>query len=193
MAAALELIREVGPAAFTLREVARRAGISHNAPYRHFREKDELLAAVATTGFERLAKQLARPGTIPPHVRKPALLRFHASGVAYVQFALKSPEHFLVMFDWPLEADRYPELATSATCAFSVLVGLVQAAQREGSLPGGDPHGIACIAWSLVHGVAKLAIAKKLPFQSMVEVLSFTKRAIEALQGGLSRGAPWKN
>src|ERR1035441_2438359 len=58
---AVGLIAEVGPAAFTLREVARRAGISHNAPYRHFREKDELLGAVATAGFERLADALGKP------------------------------------------------------------------------------------------------------------------------------------
>src|SRR5580658_10876521 len=74
--AAVELIAEVGPAAFTLREVARRAGISHNAPYRHFREKDELVAAVAAEGFERLAEALSEPGK-PSRARNPALRRFH--------------------------------------------------------------------------------------------------------------------
>src|SRR5580658_1074366 len=79
--AAVELIAEVGPAAFTLREVARRAGISHNAPYRHFREKDELLAAVATEGFERLAEALVKPGTgTRARGPKPALRRLHTAG-----------------------------------------------------------------------------------------------------------------
>src|SRR5271165_218770 len=102
--AAVALIAEVGPAAFTLREVARRAGISHNAPYRHFREKDELLAAVATEGFERLAEALENPesGTRARNPG-PALHRLHSAGRAYVQFALHSPEHLLVMFDWPLD------------------------------------------------------------------------------------------
>src|SRR6476469_2011037 len=101
--AAVELIAEVGPAAFTLREVARRAGISHNAPYRHFREKDELLAAVATAGFERLTEALERSAkaTRASHPN-PALRRFHASGLGYIRFALHAPEHLLVMFDWPL-------------------------------------------------------------------------------------------
>src|SRR5580704_1479890 len=156
--AAVCLIGEVGPAAFTLREVARRAGISHNAPYRHFREKDELLAAVAVEGFERLAEALSQPGKASrPRDPKPALRRLQASGLAYVRFALHSPEHILVMFDWPLDLDRYPELSATAKRAFAVLVGLVEAAQREGTLPAGDPHPLACMAWSLVHGVAKLA------------------------------------
>jgi AcrR family transcriptional regulator len=184
--AAVELIAEVGPAAFTLREVARRAGISHNAPYRHFREKDELLAAVATEGFERLADALGKPGkatrTRNPN---PALGRFQASGLAYVRFALRSPEHLLVMFDWPLAPDRYPEPSAAAERAFSILVGLVEAAQCEGSLPGGDQLALACIAWSLVHGVAKLAIAKRLPFKSESKVLRFATHAIKTLYDGM--------
>jgi AcrR family transcriptional regulator len=182
--AAVGLIAEVGPAAFTLREVARRAGISHNAPYRHFREKDELVAAVAAEGFERLAEALSEPGK-PSRARNPALRRFHASGLAYVRFALHSPEHLMVMFDWPLDLDRYPELSAAARRAFSVLVGLVEAAQRERSLPDGDPVALACIAWSMVHGVAKLAISKSLPFQSEAEILRFAERAIHALHHGM--------
>jgi len=184
--AAVELIAEVGPAAFTLREVARRAGISHNAPYRHFREKDELLAAVATEGFERLADALGKPRKAT-RARKanPALRRFQASGLAYVRFALRSPEHLLVMFDWPLAPDRYPELSAASKRAFSVLVELVEAAQSEGSLPAGDAVALACVAWSLVHGVAKLAIAKRLPFQSQSRILRFAAQAIQSLYEGM--------
>jgi AcrR family transcriptional regulator len=190
--AAVRLIAEVGPAAFTLREVARRAGISHNAPYRHFREKDELLAAVATQGFEQLTVALSNvaPGKPGKATRarnpNPALRRFQAAGLAYVRFALRSPEHLLVMFDWPLDQDRYPELSAAAAGAFSVLVGFVETAQREGSLPAGDPLALACIAWSLVHGVAKLAIARRLPFQSEPEILRFAAHAIQALHDGMA-------
>jgi AcrR family transcriptional regulator len=187
--AALELIAEVGPAAFTLREVARRAGISHNAPYRHFRDKDELLAAVAAEGFERLEEALLKPRKADrkPH---PALRRFQAAGVVYVRFALGSPEHLLVMFDWPLCLDHYPELSAAAKRAFGVLVGFVEAAQAEGSLPAGDPLELACMAWSLVHGVAKLAIAKRLPFQSEAEVLRFAEKAIKTLYNGMAPHLP---
>jgi AcrR family transcriptional regulator len=185
--AAVGLIAEVGPAAFTLREVARRAGISHNAPYRHFKEKDELLAAVAAEGFARLADALSKPEKgSRAHGPNPALRRFLDSGKAYVRFALRSPEHLLVMFDWPLVPDRYPELSAAAQRAFSILVGFVEAAQREGSLPNGDPIAAACIAWSLVHGVAKLAIGKKLPFESESEILCFATQAIHALYEGMA-------
>jgi AcrR family transcriptional regulator len=185
--AALGLIAEAGPAAFTLREVARRAGISHNAPYRHFRDKDELLAAVATEGFERLAEALSNSERAArARHPNPALHRFQASGLAYVRFALGSPEYLQVMFDWPLDPDRYPELSAASRRAFAVLVEFVKAAQREGSLPGSDPLALACIAWSLVHGVAKLAIARKLPFKSESEILRFAARAIRALYDGMA-------
>src|ERR1700678_4603290 len=93
--AAVGLIAEVGPRAFTLREVARRAGVSHNAPYRHFESKDVLLAEVATEGFVRLTasmqKSMAR-GRSP-------LERLELRGCGYVTFALRWPHTFLVMSD----------------------------------------------------------------------------------------------
>lgn len=196
--AAIRLIAEVGPAAFTMREVARRAGISHNAPYRHLQDKDALLAAVATEGFERLAKALSKP-IMETHTaasateargvaeERPALRRFKASGLAYVRFALRSPEHLLVMFDWPLPLNRYPDLEAAAARAFSILVGLVQEAQREGSLPEGDAIVLARIAWSLVHGVAKLAIGKRLALESEAELMNSTTRALDILYVGMAR------
>src|SRR6202142_1150909 len=81
--ASLDLMRKAGPGAFTLREVARRAGVSHNAPYRHFRDKEELLAAVATGGFDRLTRALAAAGP-----KASPLDRLRLSGVAYVDFAM---------------------------------------------------------------------------------------------------------
>src|SRR5580700_4662434 len=83
--AAIRLIAEVGPQGFTLREVARRAGVSHNAPYRHFHDKDELVAAVAMEGFERLTaamkRSAARGSTAPERLR--------LCGHGYVSFALR--------------------------------------------------------------------------------------------------------
>jgi AcrR family transcriptional regulator len=188
LSAAIKLIAEVGPAAFTLREVARRAGISHNAPYRHFRDKDELLAAVATEGFERLAEALTRAvDSARATGRGPGSLeRLRASGLGYVQFALHSPEHLQVMFDWPLDTGRSPALAQAGNRAFSILVGLVAECQRESALPAGDPLLLARIAWSLVHGVAKLAIGKRLPLASEREILHFTGQAIDTLQHGMA-------
>lgn len=191
IAAAVERIAEVGPAAFTLREVARRAGISHNAPYRHFRDKDELLGAVATQGFDRLAAALGGSTRRPSRTRgrrpEGPLDRLQASGVAYVQFALRYPEHLQVMFDWPIDPARYPDLEAAGGRAFGILLSLVQDAQRHGDLPEGESMTLACIAWSMVHGVAKLAIGSRLPYTSERQVLQFAKRAIDTLYRGLGK------
>src|SRR5215470_19297923 len=90
--AAIRLIAEVGPTAFTLREVARRAGVSHNAPYRHFRDRDELMAAVSTEGYAELTRTMLDA----VHHQSNALARLTQAGLAYVKFALRRPEHFTV-------------------------------------------------------------------------------------------------
>jgi len=95
--AAVALIAEVGPQAFTLREVARRAGVSHNAPYRHFEDKDDLLAAVAAQGFDRLTESMRKAMT----KGRTAAKRLSLAGRGYAQFALRWPQHILVMFDTP--------------------------------------------------------------------------------------------
>src|ERR1039458_9275126 len=100
--AAVGLIGEVGPQTFTLREVARRAGVSHNAPYRHFRNKDDLLAAVAAQGFDRLTALMQKSSARG----KSALERLQLCGSGYVDFALRWPHHFLVMFDLPKRSEE---------------------------------------------------------------------------------------
>src|SRR6202051_1236633 len=86
---ALRTIAELGSAAFTLREVARRAGVSHNAPYRHFRDKNALLAAVAAQGFRELTLAMQEAGDRQSN----ALDKLKQSGIAYVAFAVRRPEH----------------------------------------------------------------------------------------------------
>ena len=103
--ASLDIIRKAGPAAFTLREVARRAGVSHNAPYRHFRNKEELLAALAAEGFDRLTAAMTKAA----ESASGALERFRSSGRGYVEFALRYPQHFAVMFEVPWQYELYPQ------------------------------------------------------------------------------------
>ena len=177
--AAIRLIAEAGPAGFTLREVACRAGVSHNAPYRHFRDKDELLAAVAAQGFRELKQAMVDASKSQPT----ALDRLKRSGLGYVSFAMWRPEHFAVMFDAPIAPAKYPECAEAAGQAFGTLVGFVEACQREGQLPQENVLQRALAAWSLVHGIAKLAIAQRFPFRSRAEVL---KVAAVAIDGSLS-------
>jgi AcrR family transcriptional regulator len=171
--ASIGLVGEVGPMAFTLREVARRAGVSHNAPYRHFRDKEDLLAAVASEGYNELsAAMLAAAGK-----QAGALDRLKHAGLAYIEFALRRPEHFTVMFDSPQKEWR--ETLEAAKQAFSVLVGFVKGAQDEGELKGGDPVEFAYLAWTMVHGVAKLAITGRLPQRTKSGILKFAAFVID--------------
>lgn len=172
---AIQLIGEVGPAGFTLREVARRAGVSYNAPYRHFADRDELLAAVAAQGFRELDEAM-RDAT---HQERNPLSRLKRAGLAYIDFALRRPEHFAVMFDAPVSKDTSPEQARAAETAFGTLVNLVKECQEQGRLPQGDTLPLALLAWTMVHGIAKLATAKRLPYESKAEILKFAKFVIE--------------
>jgi AcrR family transcriptional regulator len=173
--AAIQLIAEVGPAGFTLREVARRAGVSHNAPYRHFPDREDLLAAVAAQGFRELNEAMLEAVR---HQRS-SVGRLKRAGLAYVEFALRRPEHFAVMFDAAVSNHKTPDSAEAAEQAFGTLVSLVKSCQDEGRLPSGDLRRFALLAWSMVHGVAKLATAKRLPYNSTADVLKFAKFVID--------------
>lgn len=173
---AIRLIAEVGPAGFTLRELARRAGVSHNAPYRHFRDRDDLIAAVATQGYRELTQAMLRASKDEPN----ALGRLKRAGLAYITFALRRPEHFTVMFDTPASVKTEdPDLAEAAKEAFGTMASMVKRCQDEGRLPSGDPHEFALLAWSMVHGVAKLASTGRLPYRSKSDILKFAKFVID--------------
>ena len=176
--AGVALIGEAGPKGFTIREVARRAGVSHNAPYRHFRDKDELLEAIALEGFGRLTAAMKKRSAAGAKAAE----RLRLCGCGYVDFALRWPHHFLVMFDLPSRG--LPEHGTAGENAFQTLLGFIIESQKEGVLPEGDPHPLALMAWSMVHGIAKLAISGNLPYSSK-QVIDFTRCASEAFVNGM--------
>jgi len=172
--AAIRLIAEVGPTAFTLREVARRAGVSHNAPYRHFRDRDDLVANVAAQGFRELTQAMLDAAA----QQFDALNRLKRAGLGYVKFALRRPEHFTVMFDAPV-SKHHPSSEEAAKQAFGTLTEFVKGSQDTGGLPTGDSHQMALLAWTMVHGIAKLAITGRLPFRSNDEILKFAEFVID--------------
>lgn len=181
---AIQLIAKVGPSGLTLREVARRAGVSHAAPYRHFKDKEDLIAAVATQGFEELNRAMVRSA----HQGSDTLDSLKRAGIAYVAFALRRPEHFTVMFDTAAFSKQQPEAVSASEQCFGTLLTLVQRCVDEAQLPQGDVQEMALVAWSMVHGIAKLAIAGKLGFRSKAKVLEFADFAISELlrKGSLS-------
>jgi AcrR family transcriptional regulator len=172
---ALRVIAEVGPGGFTLREVARRAGVSHNAPYRHFRDKRALLAAVAAEGFRELTRAMREAGEKKPG----ALDKLKQSGLAYVAFAIRRPQHFTVMFDAPVTRSKDAEYVQASQESFHTLMTFIRNCQDAGQLPAGNTLEHALTAWSLVHGIAKLAVAGRLPIRTKSATLKFAKFAID--------------
>jgi AcrR family transcriptional regulator len=150
--AAVQAIDEVGPAALSLRDLARRAGVSHAAPAHHFGDKAGLLTAVAADGFRRLAATLGETYR--------ATGSFLEVGVAYVRFAVTHRAHFEVMFRPELYRADDPALVQARDAARSLLYP--QAAAAAG---GGGGLGAAVAAWSLVHGFATLWLNRNLPPQ----------------------------
>jgi AcrR family transcriptional regulator len=145
--AARALLAEGGAEALSLRGVARRAGVSAMAPYRHFPDKEALLAAVAADGFRDLAVVLeTADGSAPPGS---ALLE---QGVAYVGFACAHPALFRLMFG-PPRSGPHPALKRDEGRAYQVLAARVAAETPE---PLRQSRTLAC--WSVVHGLASLII-----------------------------------
>ncbi len=151
--AAVGLIEETGADSLTLRSVAKRVGVSHTAPYRHFADLSELTAAVAAEGFHKLSAEFHPVRTdadIDPAQRLVEL------GVAYVRFAMKHPAHFRVMFR---EHQNKPDwLEEASQNAFQALLDTVSEGQAAGALAGTEAHEIAIPAWSIVHGLSALLV-----------------------------------
>jgi AcrR family transcriptional regulator len=152
--AALGLVAEKGPKGFTLTEAARRAGVSAAAPYRHFADKAQLLAAVAEQGFIQLHETLTAAGdnVSDPKNRVIELAR------AYVRWAVAHPDYYQVMFGAETIKAEHPGLLRAGTQAFDDLLDAISGCHELGMMRGGDPLEIAGPMWSLVHGIASLAI-----------------------------------
>lgn len=156
--AALSLVAEKGPKGFTLTEAARRAGVSAAAPYRHFADKAELLAAVAEQGFRDLHAELAKAGERASDPRE----RVIELGRAYVRWAVAHPDHYQVMFGAESLKAEQPGLAVAGQQAFDDLLGAIAKCQEAGIVEKQDPRKVAAPLWSLVHGIASLTIGGQL-------------------------------
>ncbi|WP_407522317.1 TetR/AcrR family transcriptional regulator [Methylobacterium oryzisoli] len=152
LAAARALLDRGGPDAVTLREAARAAGVSHNAPYRHFPSRDALLAAVATEGFLALRARLAAAREAAPPAG-----RLVAIGRAYLGFAAQERAAFRLMFGGALDLAAHAELREAAEAAFTVLRDTVAEGADAASVEGATVR-----AWGLVHGLATLVADRQI-------------------------------
>jgi AcrR family transcriptional regulator len=168
--AAIELLEENGENALSLRAVARRAGVSPAAPYRHYADREALVSAVAAVGYRELAERLAAAHPSPSTPEQLASV-----AVAYVQFALERPALFRIMFGEPCDRDSDERVA--ATAAESLYVrGIV-----ERVFPDAEAEALATAIWALVHGLAFLHLDGKLGTASPTAVAERVTVAIHAL------------
>jgi AcrR family transcriptional regulator len=165
--AALDLIGQKGAAGFTFADAARMAGVSPAAPYRHFRDRDELLSSIAQRGFEQFEQAL---GGAWDDGRPDTMTAFERVGKAYLAFAREEPAYYSAMFESGVPSDANPQLLTAGERAFGIIRA---AAERLAALvPPGTPRPPAMMMalhfWSMSHGIASLfsrgdAARRKLP------------------------------
>ena len=171
--AARELLEEDGSAGLSLRAVARRAGVSATAPYRHYADRDALVSAVAAEGYRELAEQLAvvRPAPSTPD-------DLAAVAVVYVRFALDHPALFRAMFAEPCDPTSEERVAATA-----VITEYVHGIVRD-AFPGADDAGaLATTVWALVHGLAFLHLDGKLDSSTPEAVAQQVGASVHALFG----------
>lgn len=184
--ATLALVDEHGIDGFTLREVARRAGVSHNAPYHHFPDKRALVAGLAEESYEQLRAEMVKAsrGT------HDALATLRAIGLAYVRFAVRHPSRFRVMNRPELRSPgRVTPVEAAGERTERPVLEAIAAGQAAGLLVGGDVAAIALTAWAAVHGLAALVVDGPLRhrFRSLRAAERAAVQVIDGLVDGLRR------
>jgi AcrR family transcriptional regulator len=166
--AAARLASEVGASAVTLRETARRAGVTQAAPYHYFRSKSALLAAVAEEGFRLLDDALGAGGS----ANMTAEGRLTGMLVAYLRFALERPHYFHVMFRArSAKSEAHPALMLAANRTIDRLVEAVRDARIAAGHDDLDPAAAAILIWSVPHGLSSLYLDGPLAYHAVTPVM----------------------
>jgi AcrR family transcriptional regulator len=148
--AAAELLETAGAAGLSLRRVAERAGLSRQAPYNHFADKEALLAELVRDGFERLGQDTAAAGRSDGE----PVVRLQRAGEGYIAFAQGSPALFRLMFSKELvDLRRYPQAQAAAAASLAHLAGIIGAMASPDAVAD-----LTLVAWSMVHGYATLCL-----------------------------------
>jgi AcrR family transcriptional regulator len=183
------LLAEKGIAGLDLRKVARAAGVSHAAPYRHFADKQALLAAIAEDGFYQLAQGMdAAIGQAPTN----AAAQLEQLAHAYVRFALDHPAHMREMFSGlTVKRAAYPQLHAAAKQAFQRVVQVIERGQAQRQIGPGAPADLSMVAWAQIHGIAMLLIEDQLPGVKGNEqaIAGLIAHCIHTLYAGLGQSA----
>ncbi|MHC1782212.1 MAG: TetR/AcrR family transcriptional regulator [Anaerolineaceae bacterium] len=159
--AGMEILAEEGVGGLSLRKAATRAGVSHSAPYAHFTDKQDLIAAISTEGFRQLLERWQQVVKDNPDDMAARLVEV---AWAYVQFARENTALFKTMFSGLLEMEQdYPDFVDLSHQNFLELVELVRECQKAGLVRAGGADRLALSLWSLVHGFVSLLLEKQFP------------------------------
>ncbi len=154
--AGVEILSKEGIEGLSLRKVAQRTGVSHSAPYSHFPDKQSLIAAISTEGFNQLYSELDAAISVYPKNPKKQL---QLGALTYVQFALNNTDTFKIMFSGVLEKEKeYPAFVEISQKTFQRVVEVVKACQKAGVLQAGSSELMAIAVWGQVHGIISLAL-----------------------------------
>lgn len=167
--AALVILKDRGMEHLSLRVLARATQVTVTAPYSHFRDKDDLLAAIAETGFQRLALQMAEDATRLKDTRQ----RIEKLMVSYIRFAAENKQLFRLMFSRELsDMKRYPTLAMTAGKSYALMSAALSGREDTGFL--------TVVIWSLCHGLTTLIIDDKINLEQFgaAQVDDFIKRTV---------------
>jgi AcrR family transcriptional regulator len=177
--AGLQLTRAGGPEALTIREATRRVGVSPNAAYRHFADREALLEAVATAIQHRMTEAMRASVR-----RRGSTELLRAVGIGYIKFALDEPGWFAVAFFGAGQSDE-----TGSAPPYLALVEALDAMADAGALSPERRDGAEWPCWSAVHGFAELALRGPLREASRREVESLAERTVDDIIAGMSRRA----
>jgi AcrR family transcriptional regulator len=159
--AGVEILSKEGLGGLSLRKVAQRAGVSHNAPYSHFADKQSLIAAISTEGFRQLYVEL--DSVISSYAEDPKS-QLQEGAWAYAQFAIHNTDTFKIMFSGVLEKEKeYPAFVEISTKTFRRVVDVVRASQDAGLLRPAPPEIAAVAVWGQIHGIISLMLEGQIP------------------------------
>ena len=182
---AIHLLKKEGYQSLSLRKIAKLAGVSQSAPYRHYNDLEELYADIASDGFKLLTTKLKKVKT---RYSKYPLLQFRESGIAYVEFAIKNPDLFQIMYgNQILSHSKYEFLIQSEEEAFLILKNILMECKEQGLIKTNEIEQASMSAWTMVHGLAVLLAGKQVMFRNidLKNAKTITKEMIQFLYVGL--------
>ncbi len=164
--AGINILKQEGVRGLSLRNTAKQAGVSHSAPYAHFKDKQALIAAISTRGLQQLYREVSRIAA--QYRAQPAAQLFEVAW-AYTEFGINDTGLFNIIFSRILEREHdYPDFVEISHRNFALIVDVIKNTQQAGILRQGDPNLTAVSIWSMVHGFIALVLEKQIPSSILI-------------------------